>query len=234
MSVIADNLAAVRERIRAACSRAGRNPDEVRLVGVTKTVSNDRIREGAEAGLTILGENYIQEARQKIEALRGLGVSWHFIGHLQSNKAKVAAELFDWVHTVDRASLAVELDRQAAKRGRVIPILLQVNVGDETSKSGVGPEGLPRLFESVLPLNNLSVRGLMAIPPLEEDPEKARPYFRMLRDLLERLKAGAPHPGELVELSMGMSGDFEAAVEEGATFVRIGTSLFGHRPAIHS
>ncbi len=139
MSIIAENLAAVRERIGAACSRAGRDPREVRLIGVTKTVPVDRIREGAEAGLTLLGENYIQEARKKIEAMQGLEVSWHFIGHLQSNKAKVAAELCDWVHTVDRTSLAEELNRQARRRNRVIPVLLQVNVGDETSKSGSNP-----------------------------------------------------------------------------------------------
>lgn len=234
MSIIAENLAAVRERIGAACSRAGRDPREVRLIGVTKTVPVDRIREGVEAGLTLLGENYIQEARKKIEAMQGLEVSWHFIGHLQSNKAKVAAELCDWVHTVDRTSLAEELNRQARRRNRVIPVLLQVNVGDETSKSGVKPEALPDLFRSALPLAGLSVRGLMAVPPYDEDPEKVRPYFSMLRELLERLRANSPRPEDLTELSMGMSGDFEAAIEEGATFVRIGTSIFGQRPPFHA
>lgn len=232
MVTVAENLEHIRERMNAACSRAGRDPAGVRLVAVTKTVPTDRILEGVEAGLTILGENYIQEARKKMEALQGLAVSWHFIGHLQSNKARVAAECCDWIHSVDRPGLAVALDRQARKRGRVIPVLLQVNVGDEESKSGVQPDALPELFKSVTVLSGLSVRGLMTLPPYFEDPEKVRPFFKLLRELLERLREMSPSPGELTELSMGMSNDFEVAIEEGATLVRIGTALFGQRPAI--
>ncbi|MCE5243810.1 MAG: YggS family pyridoxal phosphate-dependent enzyme [Desulfobacteraceae bacterium] len=229
MSSIAENLGIIRARIDDACRRVGRDPSEVRLVGVTKTVPASRIREGVQAGIAILGENYIQEARTKVEALGDLEVSWHFIGHLQSNKAKIAVECCDMVHTVDRESLALELDRQAKRAGRVVPVLIQVNVGDEATKSGTSPEALPGLFRVVSGLEGLAVRGLMALPPYEEDPESARPYFRMLRELLEGLKRDAPKPGDLRELSMGMSHDFEVAVEEGATLVRIGTALFGER-----
>ena len=231
MSSIKENLQEIRAGIRDACHRAGRDSSTVRLVGVTKTVPVERIREGVLAGIDILGENYIQEARKKVEALRDLGVSWHFIGHLQSNKVKVALECCDLIHTVDRESLALELDRQAKKTGRIVPVLLQVNVGDESTKSGVSPEGLPELFRKVSALEALKVRGLMALPPYEEDAERARPYFRLLRELLDRLKEQATNPEELQELSMGMSHDFEVAIEEGATLVRIGTALFGERPA---
>ena len=230
-SIIAENLAAVRERMREACLRAGRGPEDVRLVGVTKTVSVERIREGVEAGITILGENYVQEARRKAEALADLSVSRHFIGHLQSNKAKQVLECCDLIETVDRESLARSLGLLAQKRGREIPVLLQVNVGDEESKSGVAPEGLLTLFKAVSAIDGLDVRGLMTLPPYLEDPEMVRPFFRKLRRLLDELRSCAAHPEKLVELSMGMSHDFEAAIEEGATLVRIGTALFGTRPA---
>lgn len=231
MTSIIENLTAIRTRIHEACLRAGRDPSEVRLVGVTKTVPVDRIREGVRAGIQLLGENYIQEARKKVEALGDLGVSWHFIGHLQSNKAKIAVECCEMIHTVDRESLAQELDRLARKSGRVVPVLIQVNVGDEATKSGISPEELPNLFRSVSGLEGLEVRGLMALPPYEEEPERARPYFRLLRELMEGLRRDAPNPEVLRELSMGMSHDFDVAVEEGATLVRIGTALFGERTA---
>jgi PLP dependent protein len=229
MSSIAENFIRVKSRIIAASLRAGRDPLEVKLVGVTKTVPVDLIREGVRAGIDILGENYVQEARKKVEALSDLEVSWHFIGHLQSNKAKIAAECCDWIHTLDRESLAVELNRQAQKIGRRIPVLLQVNVGDEESKSGVAPEDVLKLFRSVIPFDGLTIRGLMTLPPYLEDQEEVRPYFRKLRELMVMLKEEAQRPEELTELSMGMSHDFEAAVEEGATLVRIGTALFGSR-----
>ena len=158
MTAIAENLSVVRKRIEEACLRCGRNPSDVRLVGVTKTVPVERIREGVLAGITILGENYIQEARKKIELLSDMKVSWHFIGHLQSNKAAVAAECFDWVETVDRESLARELNRQVQKRGKRLSVLLQVNVGEEESKSGVSPGGLPDLFRAVSQYDGLIVR----------------------------------------------------------------------------
>ena len=231
MNSVAENLASIGTRIQEACGRVGRDPESVRLVGVTKTVPPDRIREGVEAGITILGENYIQEARKKIESMADLDVSWHFIGHLQSNKAGIAVERFDLVHTVDRLSLAVEMDRQARKRGKQASVLIQVNVGDEESKSGVSVEGLLPLYRSVSALDGLKILGLMTLPPYLDDAEAVRPYFRMLREWLYRLRQEAPRPDELTELSMGMSHDFEVAVEEGATMVRIGTSLFGARSA---
>lgn len=230
MSSVADNFESIRRRIEAACGRAGRDAKSVRLVGVTKTVPVERIREGVLAGIKILGENYIQEAQRKMEPLADLDVSWHFIGHLQSNKAKVAVERFDWIHTLDRLSLAVELNRQALKRAAKTPVLIQVNVGDEGSKSGVSPEGLPSLFRFVSALDGLMVRGLMTLPPYLEDPDEVRPYFVILRNCLDRLRQEATRAEELTELSMGMSHDFEVAIEEGATMVRIGTALYGVRP----
>jgi len=229
MSTIKQNLREIEQRMQAACLRAGRELHTVRLIGVTKTVPTDRIREGVQAGLTILGESYIQEAREKIRTLSDLAVSWEFIGHLQSNKARLAAELFDCIQTVDRESLARELNRQAQKLGRRIPVLIQVNVGDEESKSGVHAKDLPGLFCSIAPLEGIVVRGLMALPPYHEDPQEVRPYFRRLRQLMVGLRDSAPTPEHLIDLSMGMSHDFEVAIEEGATLIRIGTALFGSR-----
>lgn len=234
MNPIAENLAAIKAQIVSACERAGRDPAEVQLIGVTKTVSLERIREGVEAGIKVLGENYIQEARGKIESLADLQVAWHFIGHLQSNKAKMAVQWFDYIHTLDRERLARELDRQAHKQGRQISVLLQVNVGHEESKSGVGPDSLMALFQAVAPLDGLIIRGLMALPPYLDDPDQVRPYFRRLRQLLERLRESSAVPEQLTELSMGMSHDFAVAIEEGATMVRIGTALFGARPTRNS
>lgn len=226
---VARNLAAVRERIQAACTRAGRDPGSVKLVGVTKTVSVERIREGVEAGISILGENYVQEALKKKEALAGLPVSLHCIGHLQTNKAKTAVECCDWIETLDREPIAVEINRRAADAGKIMPVLIQVNIGAEDSKSGVPPEELKSFFKIVSGLKSLDVRGLMALPPFFDQPERARPYFRRMRELLDSLRPESPAPENLVELSMGMSGDFEVAIEEGATLVRIGTAIFGHR-----
>ncbi len=223
---VARNLAGVRRRIAAACTRAGRDPARVKLVGVTKTVAADRIREGIEAGLEIIGENYIQEAKGKRELLAGLPVEWHFIGRLQTNKAKTALECSDWIETLDRESLAVELNRRAGEAGRKIPVLIQVNIGDEQTTSGIGVGELPALLRLCRGFDNLEVRGLMALPPFFDQPERARPYFRRMRELLETLSSEAPG---LSELSMGMSGDFEVAIEEGATIVRVGTAIFGRR-----
>ncbi len=226
---IAENLAAIQERIRAACLRVGRDPAGVRLVAVSKTVSAERIREAVTAGVTIFGENYVQEARRKMDQLQDLSINWHFIGHLQSNKARVAVESFDWVHTLDRETLAQTLSREALKRGSVLPVLIQVNIGEEQSKSGLEPAQVPRLFRSVVSLEGLRVCGLMAIPPYSQRPDDARPYFRQLAGILDELRQLAPRPEELSELSMGMSDDFEVAIEEGATLVRVGTAVFGER-----
>ncbi len=226
---VARNLAAIRERIAAACARSGRDPGEVKLVGVTKTVPADRILEGVKAGISILGENYIQELLKKRDLLADLPVSWHCIGHLQTNKAKFAVDCCDWIETLDRESLAVELDRKAAKKGRRLPVLIQVNTGGEETKSGVYPESLASFYKKASGFEWLDIRGLMALPPFFDQPERARPYFRQLRELLDRIRQQSSDPEKLSELSMGMSGDFEVAIEEGATLVRIGTAIFGGR-----
>ena len=226
MSQIARNLEEVRKRLEAAARRAGRDPAAVRLVAVSKTVDLERIKEAWDAGQLIFGENYLQEARSKIAALPQ-AVIWHFIGHLQSNKAKAAVELFHLIHSVDRLRLARALDAAAAQRGMVQEILLQVNLAGEASKSGATLKAAPELFQEIARLPHLRVVGLMTMPPWFADPEAARPYFRALRELRDRLLQLGICP--LPELSMGMSGDFEAAVEEGATLVRVGTAIFGQR-----
>jgi PLP dependent protein len=215
------NLARVRERIARAAERSGRRAEDVQLIGVSKTVDVERIRRAIEAGVPALGENWVQEARDKIAEI-GHPVPWHFIGHLQTNKARDAVELFDVVQSVDRLDLARELDKRARARGRVIESLVEVNVGGEASKSGVAPDGLGALLEALAALPAVKVRGLMAIPPEGKEPDDSRVWFRALR------KLGEQHG--LTELSMGMSGDFEVAIEEGATMVRVGTAIFGPRP----
>jgi pyridoxal phosphate enzyme (YggS family) len=216
------NVERVREAIARACGRAGRTPDDVLLVAVSKTVEAERIRLAVAAGIPALGENRVQEAREKIETL-GHAVPWHLIGSLQTNKAKEAARLFDWIHSVDRVELARELSRRARALDRTLDILIQVNLGEEPQKAGVAPGELKALLDAMSGLESLRIRGLMAIPPAVESPEAARPFFRRLREL--RDGAGLEH------LSMGMSADFEVAIEEGATLVRVGTAIFGPRPA---
>jgi len=219
----------IRERIRSAALTAGRQPETVRLVAVSKTVPADRVRAAVQAGITLLGENYIQEAREKIDALQDMEVSWHFIGHLQSNKAKYAVRLFDMIHSVDSFKLAQELDKQAAKKAKVQDILIQVNTGKEASKSGVYEEEALALVRQAGRMEHLSVKGLMTLPPYFNAPDKVRPYFRALRELRDRIQAEALPGVSMNELSMGMTGDFEAAIQEGATLVRIGTAIFGER-----
>ncbi|MHC1742145.1 MAG: YggS family pyridoxal phosphate-dependent enzyme [Syntrophobacteraceae bacterium] len=229
MTTIAENVARVTEQTHAACRRCGRDPSSVTLVGVTKTVPVEMIREGVLAGISTIGENYVQEMCGKVEPLSDLDISWHFIGHLQSNKARQIVHRCQLIHTLDRESLARELDKQAQKIGRPVPVLIQVNVGDEDSKSGVSVEELPALYRATESMSGLQVRGLMSLPPYLEDAEEVRPYFRKLRHLIARLRDGSRSPERLTELSMGMSHDFEVAIEEGATFVRVGTALFGAR-----
>jgi PLP dependent protein len=223
---IPQNLKAVRAAITAACRRAGRDPGSVRLVAVSKTVDLDRIRAAIDAGQDLFGENYLQEAKDKIDAL-GRQVGWHLVGHLQTNKAKPAVELFDLIHGVDRGKLARALDSAAARLGKVQDVLIQVNLGGEDTKSGVAPEAALELVQEVARLPHLRLLGLMTMPPWFANPEAVRPYFRSLRELRDRLQSlsGLPLP----ELSMGMSGDFTVAVEEGATLVRVGTAIFGRR-----
>lgn len=224
-----ERLESVLARIRKAALDCGRDPQSVRLVAVSKTVAAERVREAIAAGVDTLGENYIQEARSKIDALAALPVAWHFIGHLQSNKAKYAVRLFELIHSVDSLKLALELDRQAAKAGKTQRVLVQVNVSGEATKSGASEAEAGRLVEEMGKLAHLSVEGLMTMPPFFDQPEKARPYFRALRRLRDNLQAKNLPGVELRELSMGMTGDFEAAIAEGATLVRIGTAIFGER-----
>ncbi len=225
---VAENIRCVRERIAAAALRAGRPAAAVRLMAVTKTVDDARIGEAIRAGVEIIGENYVQEAKRKIETL-GKSCQWHFIGRLQTNKAKYAVQLFDMIHSVDRWELAAEINRRARLAGRVMPVLVEVNLAGEATKSGVPPADAAALVRSAAALENLAVRGLMTMPPFGADPEEARPYFRTLRELRDRLAAEAIPRAELRELSMGMSGDYAVAVEEGATIVRVGRAIFGER-----
>lgn len=230
MSEVRDNILRIRERIASAAARAGRDPSAVRLMGVTKTVGDDRIMQAIEAGIDIIGENYVQEARRKIE-LMGKSAEWHFIGHLQTNKAKYAVRLFDMIHSVNRMSLAEELNRRAAAAGVVCRVLIEVNLGGEESKSGAPPEEAPGLIRAVAKMANLSIQGLMTMAPWYDDPERARPCFAGLRAIRDRIAAENIPNVTMRELSMGMTDDFEVAVEEGSTIVRIGRAIFGERPA---
>jgi pyridoxal phosphate enzyme (YggS family) len=220
MPDIAANVARVRERIARAAERAGRRAEDVVLIGVSKTVEVARIRAAVAAGITALGENRVQEAKAKIAEM-GRPAAWHLIGHLQTNKVKDALELFDVIHSLDRLELARELERRAALRGQVVETFLQVNVAAEPSKGGVAPDAVAEALDVIGKLGHVHVTGLMAIPPETERPEDARPWFRRLRELAERQG--------LRQLSMGMSGDFEVAIEEGSTMVRVGTAIFGPR-----
>jgi pyridoxal phosphate enzyme (YggS family) len=224
---VAQNLALVHRRLAEAAHRAGRDPGEVRLVAVSKKVEAARLNQAVAAGQRLFGENYVQEAKGKIAAL-GPGLSWHLIGSLQTNKAREAVALFDLIHAVDRLKLAQALESAAARLGKVQAVLLQVNLAAEDTKSGAAPEAVPELLKALAGLPHLEVAGLMTMPPWFADPEAARPFFRALRELRDRMRdlVGLALP----ELSMGMSGDYEVAVAEGATLVRVGTAIFGTRP----
>ncbi len=225
MSQIQENLQKVTERIEKAARKAGRDPNEIKLVAVSKTVEVARIKEAVEAGVSILGENYVQEAQKKIEEI-GRPVSWHFIGHLQSNKAKYAIRLFDMIHSVDGLPLAEELNRRAEQANQKIKVMIEVNLSKETTKFGTDEEMVMNLAKGIQNLNHLSLEGLMTMPPYFDLPEMSRPYYVALRELKERMaKEGIP----MKELSMGMSNDYDIAIEEGATYVRVGTAIFGAR-----
>jgi hypothetical protein len=224
---LAENLAAIQQRIRAACERAGRDPATVELLAVTKSQPPEVVQAAAALGLTLFGENKVQEARAKIPLCSGR-LRWHFIGHLQTNKCRDAVELFEMIQSVDSLHLAQELNKRAEQAAKRIPVLLEVNVAGERRKFGYAPERLLAELPALNALPRLEIRGLMTVPPWSPEPEKVRPHFRRLRELREQCEQilGAPLP----HLSMGMSGDFEVAIEEGATIVRIGTALFGPRP----
>ncbi|MBW2107254.1 MAG: YggS family pyridoxal phosphate-dependent enzyme [Deltaproteobacteria bacterium] len=226
---IKDRLKQVKARIAGAAEAVGRDPDSITLVAVSKTVPAERVAAAIRAGVTDLGENYVQEAQEKIQGLADQAVSWHFIGHLQSNKAKHAVRLFDLIHSVDSLKLARALDKRAEVIGKVQKILIQVNISGEATKSGIAPNETLALARSIVQLENLHLCGLMTVPAFFNAPDRVRPHFKAMRELRETLTMKFPDLG-LSELSMGMTGDFEAAIEEGATIVRIGTAIFGHRP----
>jgi pyridoxal phosphate enzyme (YggS family) len=227
---VAERLAAIRERIEAAAGRAGRDPSEVTLVGAGKRQSPERLRAAAAAGLRVFGENRVQEAEEHQEILAGSpSLDWHLIGPLQSNKARRAVELFSTVHSVDRGKIARHLDRHAGEVGVTLDCFLEVNLADEDSKSGFRPGGLIERAAPFARLSNLRFVGLMAIPPFPDDPEDSRPWFRKLRELSAAMAGRPEWPDWPGKLSMGMSADFEIAIEEGATHVRVGTDLFGAR-----
>lgn len=225
---IAERLAEVREEIRAAALAAGRNPEEVRLVAVSKTRPAADIVEAFRAGQLLFGENYVQELRTKALEV-GEPVEWQFIGSLQSNKVRQIAGLVSMIHSVDRLSLAEEISRQWGKLSLTCDLLVQVNISGEVTKSGTTAEDALQLVRDIARLPNLRIRGLMTMPPFFDDPEAARPYFAGLRHLSELIRGKAIPGVEMRELSMGMSGDFAAAIQEGATLVRIGTAIFGER-----
>jgi pyridoxal phosphate enzyme (YggS family) len=231
MPSIKDNLRGVHERIQEAANRSGRPASEVSVVGVTKGVPLAKVQEAIEAGVAIFGENYVQEALDKIEAI-GRRAAWHMIGHLQKNKARDAVRFFDVIETVDRHELAEILDRRAESENRMLEVFVQVNLVKEDSRFGVDPDKLLFLVEDIAKRTHLRMMGLMTIAPFFEDPEKARPYFRRLRTLGEAVRLEGLVGRERVEISMGMSGDYEVAVEEGASIVRIGTAIFG--PRVHT
>lgn len=228
-----ERIAEIKNRLTKAAYSCNRKPDGIHIVAVTKTVPAERIREAIESGISIIGENYIRDAREKHPLLSSNPVAWHFIGHLQTNKAKYAVKLFDLIHSVDSVKLAQELDIQANKISKVQNILIQVNLGKEKTKSGINEEDAPDLINEMSHFKNLFVKGLMVIPPFFDDHERVRPYFSALRNLRDRIGSSldsCPVKNIVMdELSMGMSGDFETAIEEGATLVRIGTAIFGER-----
>lgn len=227
---IGDNIANIRKNIAAAAAKAGRDPSGIKLMAVSKTVDDQRITEAIAAGIDMVGENYVQEAKRKIE-LMGHPVEWHFIGHLQTNKAKYAVRLFDMIHSVDRLELAQELDRRANALESRMSVLMEVNVSGEASKSGVPLRDAMELLKRIGQFRNLAVKGLMTMPPWFDDPEDARPYFRALRELRDDIIREGIGEVAMQELSMGMSGDYTVAVEEGSTIVRVGRSIFGERPS---
>jgi pyridoxal phosphate enzyme (YggS family) len=223
-------LREIRARIGEAAARAGRPPTDIRLIAVSKTFPADAVRAAYEAGQRDFGENRVQEALQKIGQTADLAITWHLIGHLQSNKARKAAEQCQWVHSVDSVDLLRRLDSAAAAARRTIEVLVQVDLALETTKFGAPLDSVPDVLSAAFTCSSARVRGLMLLPPIAENPEDARPWFRRLRETRDRLRDAGVPGAFLHELSMGMSHDFEVAIEEGATIVRVGTAIFGSRP----
>ena len=227
---IAENVARVKARMEQAAQRAGRDPQDVRLVAASKMVDSARMRAAIASGVGIMGENYLQEARQKIGQLGAHAAQWHCIGALQRNKVRYIFDLFSMLHAVDRLELADEINRRGERLNRSMAVLLEVNLGGEASKSGFTPRALMDAVDQLVSMTHVRVRGLMTIPPPGPTPEAARPFFQELRELRDRLRGRGIEGLAFDELSMGMTADFEAAIEEGATLVRVGTAIFGPRP----
>jgi len=223
---IRENLERIKEKIRVKSELVGRDPQEITLVAVTKTVEADRIEEAIAAGVNIIGESRIQEAKEKYRKVESR-IIWHLVGHLQRNKAKDAVKIFDLIHSVDSAELAKEIDKQAKKIGKIQKILVEANVSGEESKYGLNPEGVITFLQEVNGLPNIKVEGLMTMAPFYENPENCRPCFRKLKELVEEVKAKNIKNVEMTYLSIGMSNDFEVAIEEGSNMVRIGRAIFG-------
>lgn len=226
---VGDNVRHILETIRSAAARSARNPDSIRVIAATKAVDVERIQEAVSAGITLVGENRLQEALQKIERLGREHLSWHFIGRLQRRKVKMVVGRFELIHSVDSLDLAEEINRRAEQAGLSQSILLEVNIGGEMSKGGWSPGSVAATFPELSRMTHLRIQGLMTIPPPAPDAETARPYFRQLRELGRSLTRSGFENINMDELSMGMSGDYQVAVEEGATYVRIGTAIFGAR-----
>jgi hypothetical protein len=229
--MISDNINTIRERISRRCAIAGRPQSEVTLIAVAKTFTADAVREAFDAGVPDVGENYVQELLAKRGDLSGRDVRWHFIGHLQSNKVRSVAPWIHMIHAVDSAPLALEIDRRAAQAGRVIECLIEVNTTGEKTKFGVPPGEVPALVRGLASCEHIVIGGLMTIGPFLPDPEGSRPMFRALRELKEEIASRAQGNVTMRHLSMGMTGDFEVAIDEGATLIRIGTAIFGSRKA---
>jgi len=227
---LAERFADVRNRLEIAARRSHRSPEEITLIAISKTQPTEIVRTGLELGITDFGENRVQEAEGKIAEVGRNAARWHLVGHLQANKARRAVSLFDLIHSLDAASLAQRLDRLCVTEGREeLPVLIQIDLGGEETKTGVDPRKLPELLDALNDCKRLRLRGLMTLPPYFEDPECARPYFKTLRELRDDLQLDGRFGERTGELSMGMSHDFEIAIEEGATMVRVGSAIFGER-----
>jgi PLP dependent protein len=222
-------LAQVRQRIAQAAKRAGRRAEEITLITVSKTFAFQTVQTAVDAGALVLGENRVQEAVEKFQQVKAPGLQWHLIGHLQANKARSAVQTFDVIHTIDSSAIALRLERIAAEEERRPVVLVQVDLGKEATKSGADEASLSEVVQALEGCRNLQFKGLMTLPPFFEDAEQTRPYFRRLRKILASLNANRPANQQLTELSMGMSHDFEVAIEEGATMVRVGSAIFGER-----
>ena len=231
--IITSKLQSISARIRSAAARVGRNTDEIRLIAVTKTFDRAYVDAAIAAGLVDFGENKVQEALQKQAKSQDTNIHWHLIGHLQSNKARKAVAAFDWIHTVDSLNLLQRLDQAAGQTGHTPNVLLQVDLAGEPTKYGAAETEVRQIIDAAGSCTAVRIRGLMVLPPWSEDPERTRPYFRRLRLFRDELRPLAPPAIQLDHLSMGMSHDFEVAIEEGATLVRVGTALFGPRPKPH-